>query len=410
MPAMASPPLRGTGRTRTVQFTRAAGDAAAGLGGGDTDKESPRRQICRSQTTPLDTSKGVLGGELLQILHLEGRCKPCAFYYSKKKSCQYGELCEFCHHEDHSRLSLKQWKKQQRKSGVLGVAATQESLSDYAPYHSFNVPSDPGTQSSLPGLGGTLATAFAQCVGRGAAAPGGYSPCSTGPYVAPSPFTTHDAGASPLGPSVAGVNVAELVSALLMKSAENGGTLFGAPPAAAPPVSLPPPGLTDLSGGNIGSNISELLTALTSEGASSPSSLPPSTPAPPPSPLHDTTGLSTALSSTAPNSPAARSRRGFHGPGVARKAFETRKAMTAYFSSSPTAYSATPFPPPPPPPSFHPPPPPPSQLPASAMSPVSTSFSPAPALEMAADPWEIGGRLGGLATELQAHLAALLQE
>lgn len=53
-------------------------------------------------------------------LHEQGRCRPCAFFYNKRKGCVNGNECEFCHHNDHSRLTLKQWKKQkQRNSGAV---------------------------------------------------------------------------------------------------------------------------------------------------------------------------------------------------------------------------------------------------------------------------------------------------
>eukprot|EP01071_Lankesteria_metandrocarpae_P007683 Lankesteria_metandrocarpae@DN4750_c0_g1_i1.p1 len=49
------------------------------------------------------------------LLHEQGRCKPCAFHYNRKKGCRNGPLCDFCHHDDHSKLTLKQWKKQQQR-------------------------------------------------------------------------------------------------------------------------------------------------------------------------------------------------------------------------------------------------------------------------------------------------------
>ena len=50
-----------------------------------------------------------------ELLHTQCLCKPCAFFYNKKKGCSNGGLCEFCHHEDHSKYALKQWKKHQQR-------------------------------------------------------------------------------------------------------------------------------------------------------------------------------------------------------------------------------------------------------------------------------------------------------
>ncbi|ETW14879.1 hypothetical protein PFFVO_06208, partial [Plasmodium falciparum Vietnam Oak-Knoll (FVO)] len=60
------------------------------------------------------------------ILHINGQCKPCAFFYNKNKGCRNGDSCEFCHHIDHSNLSLKQWKKQQKKMMKLGLLHTEK--------------------------------------------------------------------------------------------------------------------------------------------------------------------------------------------------------------------------------------------------------------------------------------------
>ncbi|GIX62052.1 uncharacterized protein BcabD6B2_14870 [Babesia caballi] len=53
-------------------------------------------------------------GDVQLLLHMQGTCKPCAFYYNKRKGCRNGTSCGFCHHVDHSACSLKQWKKQQK--------------------------------------------------------------------------------------------------------------------------------------------------------------------------------------------------------------------------------------------------------------------------------------------------------
>lgn len=54
--------------------------------------------------------------DVQRMLHTKGRCKPCAFYYNKRKGCRNGSECEFCHHEEHSKLTLKQWKKHQQRA------------------------------------------------------------------------------------------------------------------------------------------------------------------------------------------------------------------------------------------------------------------------------------------------------
>ncbi|KAL8447163.1 hypothetical protein Emag_004429 [Eimeria magna] len=54
--------------------------------------------------------------DVQRVLHTKGRCKPCAFYYNKRKGCRNGIDCEFCHHEEHSKLTLKQWKKHQQRA------------------------------------------------------------------------------------------------------------------------------------------------------------------------------------------------------------------------------------------------------------------------------------------------------
>ncbi|CDR96317.1 hypothetical protein, conserved [Babesia bigemina] len=54
-------------------------------------------------------------GDVQLMLHIQGKCKPCAFYYNKNKGCRNGSSCVFCHHEDHCFFTLKRWKKQQRQ-------------------------------------------------------------------------------------------------------------------------------------------------------------------------------------------------------------------------------------------------------------------------------------------------------
>ncbi|KAL8272855.1 hypothetical protein Esti_003242 [Eimeria stiedai] len=54
--------------------------------------------------------------DVQRVLHTKGRCKPCAFYYNKRKGCRNGIDCGFCHHEEHSKLTLKQWKKHQQRA------------------------------------------------------------------------------------------------------------------------------------------------------------------------------------------------------------------------------------------------------------------------------------------------------
>ncbi|EKX73179.1 conserved hypothetical protein [Theileria equi strain WA] len=62
-----------------------------------------------------------LSGEVQLILHAQGNCKPCAFFYNKKKGCRNGPNCGFCHHEDHALCSLKQWKRQQKMVAVCFI-------------------------------------------------------------------------------------------------------------------------------------------------------------------------------------------------------------------------------------------------------------------------------------------------
>ncbi|KAK1444255.1 hypothetical protein BgAZ_101610 [Babesia gibsoni] len=86
---------------RRVQFTANESDESGG------NLQTPRR----CATLP----EG-LGSETKRT------CKPCAFFYNKKKGCRNGLSCEFCHHEDHAICTLKQWKKQQKlysQSGSL---------------------------------------------------------------------------------------------------------------------------------------------------------------------------------------------------------------------------------------------------------------------------------------------------
>lgn len=76
--------------------------------GGSEDRKS---QIIRHSSNVSTTSTV----DAMSDLHLQGRCKPCAFFYSKTKPCTNGDLCVFCHHEDHAGFTAKQWKKQRRK-------------------------------------------------------------------------------------------------------------------------------------------------------------------------------------------------------------------------------------------------------------------------------------------------------
>lgn len=65
---------------------------------------------------PADSACHTIPPGLLQdALHAQCQCKPCAFFYNKKKGCRNGDSCKFCHHEDHSKYALKQWKKHQQR-------------------------------------------------------------------------------------------------------------------------------------------------------------------------------------------------------------------------------------------------------------------------------------------------------
>eukprot|EP00922_Rhytidocystis_sp_ex-Travisia-forbesii_P019709 GHVS01029125.1.p1 GENE.GHVS01029125.1~~GHVS01029125.1.p1 ORF type:complete len:766 (+),score=182.46 GHVS01029125.1:130-2298(+) len=86
---------------RAVQFS----------GEGEGSSTTPIASALTVPEDPIDVD----GDHLRRILHEEGRCKPCAFFYNKRKGCRHGDSCEFCHHVDHSKLTLKQWKKQQRR-------------------------------------------------------------------------------------------------------------------------------------------------------------------------------------------------------------------------------------------------------------------------------------------------------
>ncbi|XP_053993093.1 uncharacterized protein LOC128884073 isoform X2 [Hylaeus volcanicus] len=55
---------------------------------------------------------------LQNFLHIQRQCRPCAFFYSKKKNCRNSYSCKFCHHSDHSIISMKQWKKNMVKKNV----------------------------------------------------------------------------------------------------------------------------------------------------------------------------------------------------------------------------------------------------------------------------------------------------
>ncbi|EDO07651.1 hypothetical protein BBOV_III000840 [Babesia bovis T2Bo] len=89
--------------------------------------KAPRRSV----TLPEGLPSCQVGADVQLMLHLQGICKPCAFYYNKKKGCRNGNSCGFCHHEDHSLSTLKQWKKQQRlysQSGSLSCEKLGEIL------------------------------------------------------------------------------------------------------------------------------------------------------------------------------------------------------------------------------------------------------------------------------------------
>ncbi|KAK1933407.1 hypothetical protein X943_003518 [Babesia divergens] len=93
----------GFGRSRRVQFT------AHEVSDNSYD-QIPRR----CATLPDCRSDFPISNDVQLMLHMQGTCKPCAFYYNKKKGCRNGISCGFCHHEDHSSCTLKQWKKQQK--------------------------------------------------------------------------------------------------------------------------------------------------------------------------------------------------------------------------------------------------------------------------------------------------------
>lgn len=96
--------------TATVQA------AACTTPGGDANALFQRNN--RRTTTLPGTMANVKirATDVQRVLHTKGRCKPCAFYYNKRKGCRNGSECEFCHHEEHSKLTLKQWKKHQQRA------------------------------------------------------------------------------------------------------------------------------------------------------------------------------------------------------------------------------------------------------------------------------------------------------
>ncbi|GFE52747.1 hypothetical protein BaOVIS_001510 [Babesia ovis] len=84
--------------------------------------QAPRRCVTLPEGRPSDQ----VAGDIQLMLHLQGSCKPCAFYYNKKKGCRNGNSCGFCHHEDHSLSTLKQWKKQQRLASQSGSLSCEK--------------------------------------------------------------------------------------------------------------------------------------------------------------------------------------------------------------------------------------------------------------------------------------------
>lgn len=91
---------------------------AAGLTTPAGDANSVFQRTNRRTTTLPSTMANVKirATDVQRVLHVKGRCKPCAFYYNKRKGCRNGLGCEFCHHEEHSKLTLKQWKKHQQRA------------------------------------------------------------------------------------------------------------------------------------------------------------------------------------------------------------------------------------------------------------------------------------------------------
>lgn len=80
----------------------------------DDEATAPDQFVLISQEPKTSSNSG---DPLSQLdLHERGRCRPCAFFYNKRKGCNNGDACDFCHHNDHSTLTLKQWKKQQQRN------------------------------------------------------------------------------------------------------------------------------------------------------------------------------------------------------------------------------------------------------------------------------------------------------
>ncbi|KAK2195913.1 bifunctional NUC153/Pre-rRNA-processing protein Esf1/Zinc finger [Babesia duncani] len=90
----------------------------------EIESEPEFHRSSRRSTTLPSSGEGLPSTDEVQsLLHQQKNCKPCAFFYNKKKGCRNGASCGFCHHEDHSLCSLKQWKKQNKLATVnpLGV-------------------------------------------------------------------------------------------------------------------------------------------------------------------------------------------------------------------------------------------------------------------------------------------------
>ncbi|PFH31997.1 hypothetical protein BESB_019380 [Besnoitia besnoiti] len=146
-----------------------------------TSPSYPRTQR-RTATLPSTTANAQLQSMDVQcLLHLQGWCKPCAFYYNRK-GCRNGANCEFCHHEVHSKLTLKQWKKQQHKlskQGRAGLGAGDDELAAAAA--AAAAAARVGGLKTGAGAAGELMTTSSLGAGSPYCSPpvGGPSPCSS---------------------------------------------------------------------------------------------------------------------------------------------------------------------------------------------------------------------------------------
>mmetsp|Transcript_16148 Transcript_16148/g.46175 ORF Transcript_16148/g.46175 Transcript_16148/m.46175 type:complete len:189 (+) Transcript_16148:144-710(+) len=94
----------------------------------------------------------------MEIAHLNGSCKPCAYFKKKGDGCRQGEACQFCHLCDENEIQIRkrakvkelkaQWKREKEREQE---ELRQSTVSTESKQPGYARPEELGQASAAPG-------------------------------------------------------------------------------------------------------------------------------------------------------------------------------------------------------------------------------------------------------------------